>query len=64
MNDQVPKGKVSYSVPAMPSARWVDAFFAGAWYRAWLQNETAMGYWVSIDPDSPYHLMGKVRELQ
>ena len=47
----------------MRSARWVRAPLAGQWLSAWLQNESAEGYWVQFDPDGPYRLVEEIEEV-
>lgn len=46
----------------MEGARFVDAWFLGAWIGAWLQNETFDGYWIQLDADSPFRYVTKIRE--
>lgn len=52
-----------YFVPRMDSARYVKAKLFGLQMTVWLQNETAMGYWIQIDPDGPYRLVEEITEL-
>ena len=54
---------VSWTIPVMDSARTVLAPFFGFWRQAWLQNETAMGYWVMFDSEGPYRFVSQIKEF-